>query len=69
MSAGNESVDRQQQKVAEFLRLMPLTFELAGLPRAETGKQFNEGQLEVRVNTVKLAYKLARQLIRDVAMA
>jgi hypothetical protein len=69
MSAGNESVERQQQKVAEFLRLMPLTFELAGLPKAEIGKHFNEGQMEVRVSTVKLAYKLARQLIKEVSSA
>jgi hypothetical protein len=67
MSSGSESVERQQQKVTEFLRLLPLTMEIAGLPRAEAGKHFNEGQMEVRVNTIKLAYKLARQLVLDVA--
>ena len=67
MSTGNEGVDRQQQKVSEFMRLLPLTFEIAGLPRAETGRHFNEGQMEVRVNTLKTAYRLARQLIIDVA--
>jgi len=67
MSAGNESADRQQLKVSEFLRLLPLTSAIAGLPDAEAGKHFNEGQMEVRVNTLKAAYKLARQLILDVA--
>lgn len=67
MSAGNESADRQQQKVTEFLRLLPLTTAIAGLPDAEIGKHFNEGQMEVRVNILKQAYKFARQLIRDVA--
>ena len=67
MSTGNEGVDRQQQKVTEFLRLMPLTLEIAGLPKAEVGRHFNEGQMEVRVNTIKLAYKLARQLVIDIA--
>lgn len=67
MSTGNEGIDRQQQKVTEFLRLLPLTEEIAGLPRSEVGRNFNEGQMEVRVNTLKLAYKLARQLIIDVA--
>jgi hypothetical protein len=67
MSAGNEGVDRQQQKVAEFLRLLPLTIEIAGLPASEPGRHFNEGQMEVRVNTIKNAYKLARQLVMDVA--
>jgi hypothetical protein len=67
MSAGNESVERQQQKVTEFLRLLPLTSAIAGLPDAEPGKHFNEGQMEVRVTTLKNAYKLARQLIADIA--
>ncbi len=61
------SVDRQQQKVTEFLRLLPLTMEIAGLPKSELGKNFNEGQMEVRVTSLKAAYKLARQLILDVA--
>ena len=61
------SADRQQQKVTEFMRLLPLTLEIAGLPHAEPGRHFNEGQMEVRVTTLKLAYKLARQLILDVA--
>lgn len=61
------SVDRQQQKVTEFLRLLPLTIEIAGLPKSELGRNFNEGQMEVRTSTLKLAYKLARQLILDVA--
>jgi hypothetical protein len=67
MSTGNESAERQQQKVTEFLRLMPLTLEIAGLPKAEVNKYFNEGQMENRVNTIKVAYKLARQLVLDVA--
>ncbi len=61
------SADRQQQRVTEFMRLLPLTMEIAGLPRAEPGRHFNEGQMDVRVSTLKLAYKLARQLILDVA--
>jgi hypothetical protein len=61
------SVDRQQQKIGEFLRLLPLTIEIAGLPHSELGRHFNEGQMEVRVNTLKTAYKLARQLIVEVA--
>jgi len=61
------SVDRQQQKVTEFLRLLPLTMEIAGLPKSEVGRYFNEGQMEVRVSTLKLAYKMARQLVLDVA--
>ena len=61
------SVDRQQQKVTEFLRLLPLTMEIAGLPKSELGRHFNDGQMEVRAATLKAAYKYARQLILDVA--
>jgi hypothetical protein len=64
---GTEGVDRQQQKVREFMQLLPLTLEIAGLPRAEPGHHFNEGQLEVRANNIRNAYKLARQVIMEVA--
>jgi hypothetical protein len=53
--------------VAEFLRLLPLTVEIAGLPRADLSKYFTEGQMEVRVATLRTAYKLARQMVLDVA--
>jgi len=65
---GTEGVDRQQQKVTEFMRLLPLTVEIAGMPHSETGKaHYNEGQMEVRANTIRAAYKIARQLILEVA--
>jgi hypothetical protein len=64
---GTEGVDRQQQRVSEFLRLLPLTIEIAGLPRAEPGKYFTEGQMDVRVNALRTAYKLARQTVIEVA--
>ncbi|HWG46338.1 MAG TPA: hypothetical protein VN688_26485 [Gemmataceae bacterium] len=60
-------VDRQQQKVMEFLRLLPLTMEIAGLPKSDLGRYFNDDQMELRANTLKLAYKAARQIILDVA--
>ena len=62
-----EGIDRQQQKINEFMRLLPLTIEIAGLPQADVGRNFNEGQMEVRVATLRTAYRLARQLILDVA--
>ncbi len=63
----NEAIDRQQQKISEFLRLLPLTVEIAGLPRPEPGKHLNEGQMEVRANSIRAAYKLARQVILEIA--
>jgi hypothetical protein len=63
---GAEGVDRQQQKAREFMSLLPLTLELAGLPRSEHGKYYNEGQIEARAVTLKAAYKIARQVLQDV---
>jgi hypothetical protein len=64
---GAEGVDRQQQKVTEFLRLLPLTIEIAGLPHSDALRHFTESQMETRAATLRSAYKLARQLIMDVA--
>jgi hypothetical protein len=58
--------DRQLQKINEFMRLLPLTIELAGLPHAEHGKYYNEGQIEARATTIRTAYKIARQIVLDV---
>jgi len=64
---GSESPDRTQQKVREFMSLLPLTLELAGLPRSEAGKYFNEGQMDARSTTLKAAYKVARQIVLDIS--
>ena len=63
----NEGVDRQQIKVQEFMRLLPLTMAVAGLPDAEAGRHFNEGQMESRAITLRSAYKVARQIILEIA--
>jgi hypothetical protein len=59
--------DRQQAKMKEFMSLLPLTLELAGLHRSEPGKPFTDGQMEGRVMMVKAAYKQARQIVIDIA--
>lgn len=63
----NPEAERQQQKVREFMSLMPLTLALAGLPDNEPGKFFTEGQMENRANSIRQAYKIARQIILDIA--
>jgi hypothetical protein len=67
MSSVPESADRQQQKVREFMSLLPLTLAIAGLAETEPGKFLNEGQMESRATTVRAAYKIARQLILEIA--
>lgn len=62
-----EAADRQQQELNNFSRLLLLTLEIAGLPKAEPGRHFNEGQLESRATTIRHAYKTAKKLLRDVA--
>jgi hypothetical protein len=62
-----ESPDRQQQKVREFMSLLPLTLAIAGLPDCESGKHYNEGQMEARATSIRSAYKMARQVVLDVA--
>jgi hypothetical protein len=64
---GAEGFDRQQQKVQEFLRLMPLTLVVAGLPASESGRYLTESQMEARATSIRTAYKVARQIILDVA--
>lgn len=64
---GTEGIERQQQKINEFMRLLPLTVEIAGLAHAQPGTHLNEGQMEVRGNTIRNAYKIARQLVLDIA--
>jgi hypothetical protein len=59
-SGGNDL----QQKYRQFLDLMPLTISLAGLPPSEN-RLFGEEQIEARAITVRLAYKVARNLARE----
>jgi hypothetical protein len=62
-----ESANAQQQKVREFMGLMPLTLAVAGLPDADPGRYFTDGQMEARATALKSAYKMARQIIMDVS--
>lgn len=59
--------ERSQQRIKDFLSLLPLTLEIAGLSRCELGRYFNEDQLGLRANAIKSAYKVARQLVVEVA--
>jgi histone H3/H4 len=63
----NEAVDRQQQEMRNFMSLLPLTSEIAGLPETEAGRFLNEGQMDVRATALKNAYKIAKKVIRDIA--
>ena len=56
----------KQSRMTEFLKLLPLTIELAGLPKGEAGRAFTPDQIDGRAMTIRAAYKAARSLIRDI---
>ena len=57
-----------QRRYKEFLDLLPLTLELAGLPRSDVGKYYSEEQMETRMFVLRHAYKAARGFAREVVM-
>jgi len=58
--------EAKQSRMTEFLRLMPLTIELAGLPKGDAARPFTSDQIEGRAMTIRTAYKVARNLIKDI---
>lgn len=54
------------QRMKEFMTMLPLTMELAGLPKCQPGGLFSESQMELRVTVLRNAYKLARQLVKEI---
>jgi hypothetical protein len=66
MSEGNAQAADQQRRYREFLDLLPLTMELAGLPHSESGKYYNEEQIELRASAIQRAYKQARAVAREI---
>ena len=65
--SSDPNVPQQQMRQKEFMSLLPLTIELAGLPDGEHGKYITPEQMELRANTLRNAYKIARQLILEVS--
>lgn len=61
------NVASQANKQREFMSVLTLTLEIAGLPHCEHGKYFNDGQMEARATSIKTAYRYARQLLLDVS--
>lgn len=65
--ADEKSNDARQQRMKEFMSMLPLTLELAGLPKSAPGTLFNEGQMEARIISIRNAYKMARQMLKEIA--
>ncbi len=60
------STEIKQSRMTEFLKLLPLTIELAGLAKAEPGRPFTGDQIEGRAMSIRSAYKAARALIKEI---
>ena len=60
------SNELKQSRMTEFLKLLPLTLELAGLPKADPNRPFTADQIEGRVMSIRAAYRAARALVKDI---
>lgn len=58
--------EMKQARMTEFMRLLPLTLEIAGLAKAAPNTLYTPDQMEARVMNVRMAYKLARNLLKEV---
>lgn len=56
----------RQARMTEFMKLLPLTLELAGLPRTNETRLTTSDQIEARVMSVRAAYKQARSLLKEI---
>jgi hypothetical protein len=54
-----------KRRYREFLELMPLTIAIAGLPESQSPFNYSADQMEIRIHTLAIAFKLARQLARE----
>lgn len=59
--------EKQQAKLREFMQLLPLTAELAGLPRSEAGRYYSEEQIQARAITLRHAFKVAREVLMELS--
>ena len=59
----------KQQRAKEFLQLLPLTAEIAGLPVGNQDRLMSAEIMELRANNLRTAYRIARQLLKDVSEA
>jgi hypothetical protein len=57
----------KQARMTEFMKLLPLTLELAGLPRSGPERPlYTSDQIEARIMSVRIAYRQARSLLKEI---
>ena len=60
------SAEGKQNRMTEFMKLLPLTLDLAGLAKADPARPFTPDQIEGRAMSVRMAFKVARSLVKDI---
>ena len=60
------SNELKQSRLKEFMGALPLTLELAGLPKADPLRPFTSDQIEGRVMSIRTAFKAAKALLKEV---
>jgi len=60
------SAEMKQARMKEFMQLLPLTLELAGLPKGDPLRPYTADQMEGRALSVRAAYKIAKALLKEV---
>ncbi|HEY1187877.1 MAG TPA: hypothetical protein VGE74_09480 [Gemmata sp.] len=58
--------EQRQVRMTEFMKLLPLTLELAGLSKADPARPFTADQIEGRVMSIRTAYRAARALLKEI---
>ena len=66
MSTDAVTPEMRNARMTEFIRLLPLTIELAGLPAAAPGAVLTADMMEGRAMSIRTAYRIARNLIKEV---
>ena len=61
-SADEETLKRRYR---EFIDLLPLTIEIAGLSINSSQRSYTAEQMDARAQVLSQAFKLARQVVRD----
>jgi len=61
------SPELKQNRMKEFLQLLPLTIQIAGLPDCHPDRIFTADQMEARVTSLRIAFKQARSLMKEIA--
>jgi hypothetical protein len=67
--ASEATPDVRQARMKEFMQLLPLIIEIAGLPPSTPDRLFSMDQMEARLLSLRTAYKLARSFIKEVGEA